>query len=90
MSQHIFPVSEGVECMVGWDPPLCTFFGQVYKVDEEGERIDDEDEGGGMIFRVGASFREVVTVDHLAKCLRPYVERIPDEIYHEMYLVEID
>jgi hypothetical protein len=31
--------------MVGWDVQMGTFFGQVYKIDEAGERVGAEDDG---------------------------------------------
>lgn len=39
MSRHDIPTVEGVTVVVGWDPPLQTFFGQVYHPE------DDEDAG---------------------------------------------
>lgn len=84
MSQNVFSVSPGVECLVGWDPPMGTFFGQVYAVNKKGERVDDE-----MIFRIGGIPDQVRTVDHLQEALRPYAT-IPKEIFQTLYEIEID
>ena len=77
MSQHVIPIDKTKECLVGWDPPLNTFFGQVYRIDEHGGRIDIFEEGGeekdGTILWVGGFFGEISTVSELAKKLSPFV-----------------
>lgn len=85
MSQQIFPVREGVEAMVGWDRMLESFFGQVYNVDKFGERTDDE-----IIHWVGAGLPQIRTVEQLEQALKPHVERLPDDVHHELKLVEVD
>lgn len=78
MSQMVVPIDKHTECLLGWDNPLQTFFGQVYRIDEEGERVDlyEEDcvEKDGTILWVGASVGEIATVEDLAARLRPFVE----------------
>jgi hypothetical protein len=91
MSQHFFSAGNQVEGMVGWDNALGTFFGQVYKVDEEGERIEDDDEGQekGTLLWVGARRGEIRTVDELEEKLKP-VARIPADIRKKLFEVEVD
>ncbi|MEK7187894.1 MAG: hypothetical protein AAB691_03575 [Patescibacteria group bacterium] len=84
MSQHVFRVDEKTECMVGWDPPLGSFFGQVYEIDAEGERLEETD----PICWVGASGPPIFTVDDLLAKLAPVV--IPEEIRKELYATEVD
>ncbi len=84
MSQNIFSVSDGVECMVGFDVPMQTFFGQVYRVDRSGERVDD-----GMLHWVGVKMDEIRTVDHLQRLLRPHA-KIPLDIFEILFEIEID
>ena len=87
MSQFVFPVSEEIECMVGWDVQMQTFFGQVYKVDENGDRLDAEE--GGTLLWVGSKNCEIRTVDELARQL---ISRaiIPNDIRKKLYEIEID
>lgn len=73
--QLFFEVGPNVECMVGWDDPMQTFFGQVYRVDEQGERVDDE-----AIHWVGTHNDQIRSVDHLQQLLRPHAE-LPAEIH---------
>jgi len=87
MSQHVFEVNTGVECLVGWDPPMQTFFAQVYKVDEDGERIDAEE--GGTIIWVGRVNSEIRTVRELAMLIELHAI-IPLEIYEALLEIELD
>ena len=82
--QRTFKVQGGMECMVGWDEPIQTFFGQVYAVNDEGERIEDS-----TSLWVGTRIREILTVDTLVALLKPQVT-IPDEIYRELFAIEVD
>lgn len=78
--------------MVGWDNPLQTFFGQLYKVGEEGERVEEDEDGNdaGTLVWVGARFAEIRTVDDLERKLQPHVKRLPEDVRKELYLIEID
>jgi len=90
MSQMKFPVDDTTECMVGWDPPLGSFFGQVYKIDPDGERIDVTEEGeDGTIFWVGAGPPVIRTVDELVRLLAPHAV-MPESVYKELFVIEID
>ena len=72
MSQHVFRVDVDHECVVGWDPMLLTFFGQVYKIDKSGERVPPED--NGTVLWVGASPGvHIRSVRELERLLSPYV-----------------
>lgn len=48
------------ECMVGWDPPLATFFAQVYD-----HTVPDPFGDTGLCVWVGASYGEITTVADL-------------------------
>lgn len=54
------------EIVIGWDPPLQTFFGYVKDLS-----IDD-DKADPIILWVGTSWREVPTVDALVRHLTPW------------------
>ena len=54
---------------VGWDPPLQTFFGQVF--DRKAEEVDP-DGGPCVVLWVGAGER-IATVEHLAELMARYV-----------------
>ena len=90
MSQSVFRVDDQTECMVGWDPPLQTFFGQVYKVDEEDERVEEDKDGNdGMILWVGTRHAEIQSVDDLARKLQFHV-MLPENIRKELFAIECD
>lgn len=90
MSQTIFQMDDQTECMVGWDPPLGTFFGQVYKINEEGERVEETEKGeSGTILWVGTTPAEIRTVDELARKLKPHAV-LPKAIYDELFAIECD
>ncbi|MBX9628259.1 MAG: hypothetical protein K2X82_30955 [Gemmataceae bacterium] len=58
--------------VVGWDPPLATFFAQVWD-----ERIESEKEEPELLW-VGCFAREVPTVDDLAARVAPFVTLTPE------------
>lgn len=91
MSQYTFPVLAGtIEARVGWDPKFETYFAQVYMIDEEGEQVEEDEDGNdGMIFRVGTHHSAIRTVDHLERELRPHA-KLPEEIRKELFKTEID
>ncbi|WP_454887319.1 hypothetical protein [Sphingomonas oryzagri] len=72
MSRHPLRLLPGItvpkvpEIVIGWDPPLQTFFGYVKDLS-----IDD-DEADPIILWVGTSWREVRTVDQLADHMAPW------------------
>lgn len=88
---HIFQVNKTTEAMVGWDRMLESFFGQVYLVDEDGERVEEGGPGDdGMLLWVGASQPQIRTVDDLQTQLRPLVGQLPVDIYRELKRIEVD
>lgn len=90
MSQSVFRVDDTTECMVGWDPPLGTFFGQVYKIDGDGQRVEEDEDGNdGTVLWVGASLAEIRTVDELARRLKPHAV-LPESIRKELFAIECD
>ena len=89
MSQRVFKVGPTTACMVGWDQMLETFFGQVYEIDVEGERADDENGEPNTILWVGTSQDEIRTVDELERLLKPLVV-LPDSVRAELYEIEVD
>ena len=74
MSQFIVPIDETRACQLGWDPMLQTYYGRVYKLDENGEPIDieivNDQEQSGNILWVGASHEEIPTVECLEIALK--------------------
>lgn len=62
MSRYVIEDDGRREVVVGWDPPLGTFFAQVFAP----QLSDDEWE---LIWAIGQSPREVTTTDELALAL---------------------
>lgn len=85
MSQYVVAATEdGLGCLLGWDPPLGTYFAQVYLVDDEGGRVDlylddDENEQSGTVLWVGHSPGEIRSVDELVGSLGELIE-VPGNI----------
>ncbi len=83
MSQFIIPINDAKVCQLGWDPPMQTYYGRVYKLDEKGEPVDieivDGEEKDGNILRVGTNFQEIRTVEQLEILLKNHV-KIPRDI----------
>lgn len=89
MSQKVFKIDDQTACRVGWDPPLETFFGQVYTVDADGEQCDGDDGAPNTILWVGTKPGEIRTVDELARLLQPHAV-LPEDIRNELFAVEVD
>lgn len=60
-----------VALAVGWDPPLSTYFVQVWD-----ERVDDEEEA--LLLWGGCYTREIPSVDKLADVMNPYATLTPE------------
>lgn len=77
MSQFIIPIDGTKEAQIGWDPPLQTYYGRVYKLDENGEAVDieivDGEEKDGNILWVGTSHGEIRTVEQLEILLKDHL-----------------
>src|SRR3989442_186238 len=92
MSQYKFEVKPRVECLLGWDQQLHSLFAQVYKVDEEGERLQELEEVDGqekdvaILLWIGASKDEITHVFNLQAQLIVAGEevKIPHEIYGKL------
>ena len=70
MSRYEIPTRRpNLECEVGWDPPLGTFFAQVY--DHDGP---DPYGDGGLFFWVGTSYAQIPRAAELVERLAPWVE----------------
>jgi hypothetical protein len=90
MSRITFRIDDQAECTVGWDPSLATFFAQVYEINAEGERTDDEKTGEpNTILWVGTSRGEIRTVDELERKLQSHAV-IPNSIRDELFAIEVD
>lgn len=63
-------------CVVGYDPPLGTFFAQVYK--SKGPRRSPP-----LVHWVGADFGELPTVEALTAAIAAYVT-VPDDIQQQL------
>jgi hypothetical protein len=67
-----------LECMVGWDPPLATFFAQVYD-----HTVPDPYGDTGLCAWLGASYGEIPTVADLAARIARWAE-VDDELTEEL------
>ena len=73
MSRRQLKAREGFEVFVGWDPPLRTFFAQVYDLS-----IEDEDEQ--LLVWLGTSFRELESAGHTLTIIQTYTEGELDSV----------
>jgi hypothetical protein len=53
MSRHVLPAEDGLEVVVGWDPPLNTYFAQAWD-----RRLDEEDPAAELLW-IGCTPREI-------------------------------
>lgn len=66
MSRYPTPtIQPGQTCVVGWDPPLGTFFAQVHACPTAKRRTR-------LLLWVGTDIEEIRTVEELAQALAPY------------------
>ena len=76
MSRYEIPARRpALECEVGWDPPLATFFAQVY--DHDGP--DPYGDGGLMVW-FGTSYAEIPKAEELIARLERWVEVDPQTV----------
>lgn len=61
-----------IEVVVGWDPPLATYFAQVHD--------QRQDEDADLIAWVGVTPFQVLKLDALALAIEPYANITPDEL----------
>lgn len=82
MSRHdLTPNADYPDCWVavGWDRPLNTFFGQVFRTPPDDAGDDEE------ILWVGMTLGEVPDVGRLRELMSPYSD-IPDEIARQLVI----
>lgn len=79
MSRHeLAPRRDGLEVVVGWDPPLCTFFAQVW------DRTIDEDDPAAELLWVGCAPRELRDVQQVVDAVAPWA-LVPDSVVGALY-----
>lgn len=81
MSRH-YVRTKPEEIIVGWDPPLQTYFFQIIGP----EREEEEDD---LVIWVGASPSELPTVESLAVALAPYAT-LSAELAHKLEVEKAD
>ncbi len=69
---HIIPRQPGLTCVVGWDPPLGTFFAQVRT--HPGAGIPPRE-----VLWVGTDIAELGTLEALMQTLAPYAT-LPEDV----------
>jgi hypothetical protein len=72
------PAGDRIEVVVGWDPPLKTFFAQVW------DRTKDEDEPGAELLWIGCSPRELNDVQQVMDAVAPWA-KMPDPVKRALY-----
>ena len=73
MSRHQIPgFSPANKIIVGWDPPLQTFFVQV--IDRKAELAGKDDK---FVLWLGCSLREIVEVERLVRLVSLFAEVTP-------------
>jgi hypothetical protein len=70
MSRHEITAFDPLNTViVGWDPPLQTFFAQV-----KSTLLEETDPDDPFLLWIGCSLREIYSVDGLVGPLRPYAK----------------
>ena len=73
MSRRIITANKPhIQVVVGWDPPMETFFAQVHD-----EQLDEDD---NPIAWIGVTKGQVPNLDDLAIAIEPYANITPDEL----------
>lgn len=73
MSRHLLPAAEHLEVVVGWDPPLRTFFAQVW------DRSLDEDDPAAELLWIGCMPGEIRDPQTIRTAVAPWAP-LTDEI----------
>jgi hypothetical protein len=71
MSRHWFTVEPHLKVIVGWDPPLQTFFGQVHD-------LQPQDPDDNPVLWVGAGPPQLISVAELEEALKDYCTISPE------------
>jgi hypothetical protein len=80
MSRYIIPASvTRYHVVVGWDPPLATFFGEVWD-----PTVPDEDDDAACVLWAGATLGALPTVDALQMCLAAFAT-IPADVVARLH-----
>lgn len=77
MSRHEL-TAEGVRAVVGWDPPLCTFYAQAW------DTTKDEDDPAAELLWIGCFPGEIRDPQQVCDAVAPWV-RIPDDLFGKLY-----
>ena len=72
MSRHLVPALPGLEIVVGWDPPMQSFYAQVWD-----RRVDPDDPAAELAW-VGCSPREIQEPERVVEIVGHWASRIPD------------
>lgn len=70
--RHALPHAPGVEVVVGWDPPLATFFAQVIRQGPAAAADDEEDDD--VLLWVGTAPGDIAEPEGLRGPLAPWAE----------------
>ncbi len=74
MSRHeLEPHTAGREVVVGWDPPLRTFFAQVF------DTTKDEDDQAYELLWIGCTPGEISTAQDALQAVKPFA-RVPGDL----------
>ena len=77
MSRYEIPTTHpGMTCIVGWDPPLGTFFAQVY-------RRKRPQHPASLVHWIGTDLHEIPTVEAFTVAIAAYVT-VPEEIQQQL------
>jgi hypothetical protein len=80
MSRYTIPAHAArYHVVVGWDPPLATFFGEVWD-----RTVPDEHDEAACLLWAGAALGALPTVDALQACLQAYAT-IPPEVVAQLH-----
>jgi hypothetical protein len=79
VSRYDLPAAAaGLEVVVGWDPPLRTFFAQAW------DRRLDEDDPAAELLWIGCSFGEIGDVEKVREAVAPWAQ-VPDAVIRSLY-----
>lgn len=80
MSRYMIEKNEKREVVVGWDPPMGTFFAQEYIPEDPLDDFPDD----GLVWWVGYTMREIPTIAELDKLLILRGVVLPPEINEKL------
>jgi hypothetical protein len=75
--RHRPEARDDYDVVVGWDPPLNTYFAQV----AQGARVEDV-ESWDLILWAGGEYGEIQTVDQLKTIIAPYAQMNENDVQH--------